>query len=117
MSFFFLRAAKRYLVSIAVIDACPPESDARSAFLRPWCGEVAGVIVEMTHPSRQDIRQFLANIWKFGTDTSIHETRLLLGMPMNIHKQQLLILTLHDNLLNLIYLRIQHFIRILPLSI
>lgn len=38
-------------------------------------------------------------------------------MPMNIHKQQLLILTLHDNLLNLIYLRIQYFVGILPLSI
>ena len=78
MSPFLLRAAKGYLVCVAVIDACPPERDARSAFFGPRRGEVTGVIAEVTHPARQNVGQFLANIGNFGTHASVHETRLFL---------------------------------------
>lgn len=36
---------------------------------------------------------------------------------MQVHKQQLFVLTLHDNLLDMVDLRICCFVRILPLSI
>ena len=51
MSLFLLWSTEGYLVGVAVIDACPPESDARGALFGSWRCEVTGVVVEVTHPS------------------------------------------------------------------
>ena len=81
---FPLGPTKGQFICIAVVDACPPETDPGSALLGLRSAKVTTKVAEVLHLFREDVWQFLGDIGVFLTDATVHETRFLLGVAVDI---------------------------------